>query len=446
MIFFQKTKIKKITEADNAFLFLSQKLLFSHWCLKANLKWQNTMLPMHFLENKHNISVIKKLDHKKIVGKAFKKNKRVQPIRWSDSLLKFNPFFGMQKSNYSTLIEHDKTALEDSDNESSQNNTSTAPKRLKAHFRHVDPKSILKGSKCLMTLSIGQKIHYGEYLAATLHEVEKIFSECIFVVGDTLQRHTRSIVLNQEPETLRAQMRKEGDEWIEQNVKILTQLNIPWKIIRWDTLLQKPIAQDTLVSLRFSYNTDQFYKNEVDKNIDEFIMRAKNRDAIHCNENIARQRCLDYLLEECSIMFIWTAEGCRYELYPNGRVGALQATYEHFIAPTYGRALLTPLSMRFKKVGQSQTFQKARNDIPPESQQLPKTEQDLKEIVKPSFEKQKVVSGNKLSHLMTENSQQHKQVLIRQFHGTQEILADVQQDNIESKFIENPSSSFIRPQ
>lgn len=211
-------------------------------------------------------------------------------------------------------------------------------------------------SNCLVTLSIGQHIHTGHYLAATLAEVDQSFKACTFVLGDTLQRHTEALQrydLALAPEANEQAMYKltkeNGDKWLKENFPTLAKLNIPWKITRWDNWLKNEKYPRMLAMIKTTYSQDEKFKQAFDKNIEEYLARAKRRNELKVDETLAKKLCLAYLVEECAVMCLWVEENCQYELYVSGRTQAMQETFDRFIRNFYP-TLLNPLAMRFKKI------------------------------------------------------------------------------------------------
>ena len=84
-------------------------------------------------------------------------------------------------------------------------------------------------------------------------------------------------------------------------------------------------------------------------NIDDFLTRYLSRFSTKdVDSERAFQLCLDYLIEECSVMCLWTEKAYDFEVYPSGRNKAMAATYEYLIKPHYPD-YLRPVALRFKK-------------------------------------------------------------------------------------------------
>jgi len=224
-------------------------------------------------------------------------------------------------------------------------------RKIVAKFKSVDEKdrSNFINTNCLVTLSIGQPIHYGPHLAATLSLINSSFKSCTFVLGDSLQRHTMKIVNPSDESELLELSEKKGDLWLEDNINMLSKLRIPWSVKRWDHWLKHEKFPIILARIKQAYLSEPDYKKAFDDNITQYVFRLKNRGELHIDEKSAHEQCLKYLQEECAAMCLWLEENCQYELYANGRTPAMQATYIRFIE-TIHSDLLKPISLRFKSL------------------------------------------------------------------------------------------------
>ncbi len=209
---------------------------------------------------------------------------------------------------------------------------------------------ILNNSKCLISISIGQQAHYGPYLAATLDRVDENFSSCVFLLGDTLQRNTLPLqfVRKFDSEFFYKKTLKLGDEWIEKNACILALLKIPYSIVRWDYWLNHTKFKLLLEETENLYRYDMCFKEVVEKSIEDYIDRLKNRNELLLPEDTAKQFCLKYVLEECSALRLWTELHCNYDLYPNKRSQAMEYIYEKFIKSDSSN-LLKHIPIKFKR-------------------------------------------------------------------------------------------------
>lgn len=231
---------------------------------------------------------------------------------------------------------------------------SDSKKYVKAFFQNCKDEDIaqFKKSKCMLTLSINTAKHSaGHYLAAELSLVNLNFHACTLILGDTLQRFTMALDEDNSEDFFYKKTRELGDQWIIKNSNLLSALEIPFEIVRWDIFLAHPQFSKRLLLIQKTYLKEPEYQKALDKNIEEYLERIQSKNALKIPLEKAKKLCLNYLQEECAAMLIWVEKNCEFELYPSVRAKALQATYERFIEPLHPN-LLKPISLRFKKVTQ----------------------------------------------------------------------------------------------
>ena len=223
----------------------------------------------------------------------------------------------------------------------------------KAYFKKcpVIERQRFKQSSCIIPISVGQQleVHEGEKFAATLEIVNASFKRCTLLIDDTVQRHTMRIFSSASEDVLYKEALLEGDDWLERNATILQNLNIEYNISRWSDWLNHPnyLSQHEIVTEL--YNKDHQYKQSIDTSINEYITRVLKRRLIKFDLELAFNCCLKYLLEECTIMCLWSQENYDFELYPSGRNQAMKATYEHIIKLNNYSGKLVSVSLYFRK-------------------------------------------------------------------------------------------------
>lgn len=223
---------------------------------------------------------------------------------------------------------------------------------IKASFQKcaISDRKLFNQSKCIMPISIGQKVHEGAKFSAVIKLISSYFNSCTILVDDSIQRYTKQIG-NQHLslEELRKIAITEGDEWLERNKPSYEQLTIPYKISRWDDWYKHSDYQSSYNKVNNLYQSDETYRQIVHDNIKEFIERhtaymdVKEYDHQHAFDN-----CLQYLKEECSVMCLWAIEKYDFEVYPSGRNQAMKATHERLIKP-FDPNILKSVGIRFKK-------------------------------------------------------------------------------------------------
>lgn len=215
----------------------------------------------------------------------------------------------------------------------------------------------LANSACYLLISVGQKYHEGEKLAATIDLVSRRFEQCTILVADTLQRYNQDEFFRGDYETACRNSLRYGDEWLARNEPIYSKLSIPYKISRWDEWINTASYFRSRAEFENIYEKNAALRNSLNESIDEFITRLKKR-ATKKEEDYFSMRyayCLSYLKEECTTMLLWARAGLGYEIYPTKRNAAMSTTYELLIKPHYPLQL-AQLALRFKRYQQNQNM------------------------------------------------------------------------------------------
>jgi hypothetical protein len=202
-----------------------------------------------------------------------------------------------------------------------------------------------------LTISVGQSIHEGERLMATLKLVNKAFSHCTIMVDDSIQWHTLSLANPQaSPDVLLKVAIAAGDDYLARNEAIFASFTIPYRIIRWRDWHGSLKWQVAIQNMQIAYDTNPVLKQAIDSNVQTFLARyERNQVSDQYDREHAVNRCTHYLIEECAVMRdFWVPLGCHYEVYPSGRNAAMTATHHLFIAPYHH--LLLPISLRFNRL------------------------------------------------------------------------------------------------
>lgn len=222
---------------------------------------------------------------------------------------------------------------------------------VKASFREnpTEERKRFPQSTCLMPISVGQSIHEGAKFEAVIKLIGSAFKHCTVLVDDSVQRHTLSIIKQENPDKLYQLAVQEGDDWLARNHNALNKLAIPFEIMRWDDWFNTAGYLPSYNKVKQLYDSNVSYREAIHANIEDFLSRyLKNFLHIEVDKDRAEALCLDYLLEECAVMCLWTEKFYDFEIYPSGRNKAMAATYEQLIKPLYPD-YLRPVALRFKK-------------------------------------------------------------------------------------------------
>ncbi len=205
-----------------------------------------------------------------------------------------------------------------------------------------------------LTISIGQAVHEGERLAATLALINRSFASCKVMIDDSIQWYTLAINAPEQSSSLLLQNAiAAGDHYLNTTSALFqSSLTIPYEIVRWKDWHGLPSWQTAVALMHQDYEENTLLRSEIQKNITTFLDRYEKRGTDKTYDRSRAWRlCLHYLLEECAVMrTFWVELGCHYEVYPSGRNEAMRATYEHYIQP-YHPHLLTSIALRFHRLG-----------------------------------------------------------------------------------------------
>lgn len=222
---------------------------------------------------------------------------------------------------------------------------------IKASFRENPPeeRKLFPQSTCLMPISVGQAIHEGAKFAAVIKLINASFKQCTILVDDSVQRHTIGIMNHASPEELYQLAVTEGDLWLKRNQMAYEELTIPYDIMRWDDWYNSPNYINSHLRVKNEYDTNESFRQAIHANIDDFLTRYLSRfNPEEIDNERAFRLCLDYLIEECAVMCLWTEKAYDFEVYPSGRNKAMAATYHYLIKPFYPE-YIRPVALRFKK-------------------------------------------------------------------------------------------------
>ena len=239
------------------------------------------------------------------------------------------------------------------------NKKQTNPVPTKAVFKcREDFKEKFKNSHCLLTISVGQEVHEGEKFIQTIKLVNNAFKECTICIDDVIQRHSMSLVSDKTVEELFDKALEQGDLWLVKNKHCYDRLTIPYKIFRWNDLLIHPKYNERYLAIQKLYQTDVAYRNSINDTIKEFLQRYTRRleSTIKFSYDSAINTCKDYLFEECAALCILAYSHYNFEVYPNKRNMAMDATHKKLILP-YNSDVLYHVGIKFKNRKQLQPQQ-----------------------------------------------------------------------------------------
>lgn len=227
--------------------------------------------------------------------------------------------------------------------------------RIRPIFKGMteEEKNRFKYSKCLLTISVGQQSHEAELFNMTVDLVNEHFGSCVLLVDDSLQRHTMALDSQNDANYFYNISVDEGDLWLQRNEKYYCKFSIPVEIIRWDKWLNHPNFREQQEKIRNLIRTDIDFRTAFDRSIEKFLKKFCERLSNPSSFDIKRawQLSLDYLVEECAVLCLWTELKCNFEVYPSKRNQAMDMTHKTFVLPMYPD-LLHAIEIKFRNAQQ----------------------------------------------------------------------------------------------
>lgn len=224
---------------------------------------------------------------------------------------------------------------------------------VKASFRDcpLNDRKLFKQSHCLLPISVGQPVHEGKKLIATLKLINASFNKCTILIGDTLQRHNLQFSLGLSEDEARKKSKELGDAWLERNSFLITEnLKITHFISRWNEWLDCSGFAERFTAVENLYLKNNNFRLSLDYTVHEYIQRNSLDDT-----EKAEELCLTYLKEECAIFPVWAEAHYDFEVYPSGRNEAMKAAYDYLVKPQ-NPLFLKPVALRFKKYPSQSAF------------------------------------------------------------------------------------------
>lgn len=226
----------------------------------------------------------------------------------------------------------------------------------KCRFRYVSSCEIEKfnSATCMLGISVGQEYHEGEKFSSTVNLVSRSFSGYKVMLYDTLQRYTMAIDSLNTTEYFHGFALREGDRWLDRNKGCYENDSKFIEVIRWDYWLNHPDFASKKEEVLALMSQDMDYKKSFEITAKKFIDRYLNRFTDKSSlPNIERayNLCMEYLIEECSALCLWPEAQVDYEVYPNRRNPAMDATHRCIVLKD-NPGKLHSVGIKFKRKGQ----------------------------------------------------------------------------------------------
>ena len=209
----------------------------------------------------------------------------------------------------------------------------------------ISPKSM-----CIFTISMDVDAYKRAKLSSILRLINKNFQQCTIVIGDLLHRHNYVFEAGYSFEEYEDVCCKKYLDWFKNHLSpCLHELEIPFKVVRWNYFITHPKFEEYLEKIEMLYVTDELCKQAFDDSAKEFLDRRKRQLGanFHVTDDMIRAS-INYLKEEAAAFCIFPEFNCEYEIYYNKRTFVMQYIYNTLLKPQYPH-LLQLLTLRYKK-------------------------------------------------------------------------------------------------
>lgn len=200
-------------------------------------------------------------------------------------------------------------------------------------------------------VSVGKENFEGEAVSAAMKMINIEFKECYIVIADTLQRHNISTEKDISDEDAYQESLQDGNKWIKKYEQTFKQyLSIPYKIIRWDDLINCDEFKDREKSFVSQIKHSEILSEAMESSIIEYGVRLKKRLGEEVFQKVSLKHwknCFTYLQEECIAITLFpktikdNSKGVTpfTIVYPGKATQILTANREVFIKKEYPEIL-----------------------------------------------------------------------------------------------------------
>ncbi|MBN2690156.1 MAG: hypothetical protein JXR42_06150 [Gammaproteobacteria bacterium] len=206
-----------------------------------------------------------------------------------------------------------------------------------------------KDSSCILPISVGQRYHEGEMFEAVINIINNNFKTCHIVVCDSLQRHTLELFDHKTNQDIHAYANQLGEAWINRSMPVITTLEIPYEITRWDDWLLKNDYKEQRIKVDKLYDVNNKFRLAVQNSVHMFLDRCQKRMGDEFDYDKFLPSSIEYFKEECAVMPLWAKKRINFEIYNGKRPDALVVAHQHFVP----KDLLVWLNLRFRTKSQN---------------------------------------------------------------------------------------------
>jgi tRNA-dependent cyclodipeptide synthase len=178
-------------------------------------------------------------------------------------------------------------------------------------------KKIFSNTIAVLGISLHNPNHNGDKFHHIIDWVNeyKNFTKCYIDLSDTLYRHNYMLTdanITEKQAFIKAL--NNGDKWLERHKTIIDNLKIPYNVMRWNMLLNRPDFSLLFDLYKESYKTHAPFKNCVDLDIQTFF----SRKGVNTSHILPKEKfhALNFLLEELACHTLLYKDIAAANIYP----------------------------------------------------------------------------------------------------------------------------------
>jgi tRNA-dependent cyclodipeptide synthase len=160
------------------------------------------------------------------------------------------------------------------------------------------------GGKGYMGVSLHSPNHRGNSLAAMVRWVNETgkFDEFKVGLSDTLNRHNYVMEEGISYEQAAKKASCIGQEWLDENLSILENLEIPYELVRWDYWLHNysDVVESNRASFYQAFNNNQSFRESILDDVRKYFNRHHGVDLSNADPDKIGLS-IEYLIEELAV-------------------------------------------------------------------------------------------------------------------------------------------------
>lgn len=158
-------------------------------------------------------------------------------------------------------------------------------------------------------ISVGKENFENDAVVSAIKMIDQEFGQCYIVIADTLQRHNIATDHNISAKDAHKNSLQDGNDWLNRHKNIFKQyLHIPYKIVRWDSLINTPKFKKRESEFSIHINKCKNLMSAMQESISEYGNRLLKRLGNQHFKQISSQyknNCFNYLQEECAAISLF---------------------------------------------------------------------------------------------------------------------------------------------